>query len=200
GKLLAAMQYDGTAHFLDAATGQELRAVKRKDDKSRTITNWLTFSPDGRFLAATMNGKVIDLIDVEKAEAVRSFTHPNAVYAAAFSPDGKLLAAGGYDSPKYFIRLWDVATGAEVRKFDGHALTGAVHGAIVRWDAATGKPRTPAGGDAVVSRVLATPDGQRVVTYDRAGGVRIWDAATGTERRRIDAADQHAIALSPDGR
>ncbi|HEY1381149.1 MAG TPA: sigma-70 family RNA polymerase sigma factor [Gemmataceae bacterium] len=294
GKLLAAMQYDGTVHFLDAAGGQELRAVKRKDDNSRTITNWLTFSPDGKFLAATMDGKTIDLIDVEKAEVVRSFAHPNAVYAAAFSPDGTLLAAGGYDSPKYFIRLWDVATGKEVRKFNGHAggvrtaafspdgatlasggddgrlrlwdvatgqerrnvkladsrrvrsvafapdgktvatagtslrlidpatgterlkidqqaiglrfdadgkaLTGAVHGAIVRWDAATGKPLTPDGGDGVVSRVLATPDGRRVVTYDHAGVVHVWDTATGQIVRRIEAGDQHGIALSPDGR
>lgn len=294
GKLFAAMQYDGTVHFLDAATGGELRSVKRKDNNSRTITNWLTFSPDGKFLAVAMDGKTIDLIDVEKAESVRTFAHPNAVFAAAFSADGKLLAAGGYDSPKYFIRLWDVATGREVRKLNGHAggvrtvaftpdgatlasggddgrlrlwdvatgketrnlkladsrrvrsvaaspdgatvaaagtslrlidvktgaerlkidaqaislrfdadgkaLTGAVHGAIVRWDAATGKQLTPAGGDAVVSRVIVNPDGSRVVTYDHAGRVRVWDAATGEGRRTIAAADQHSIALSPDGR
>src|SRR5439155_10870931 len=72
--------------------------------------------------------------------------------------------------------------------------------AIVRWDAAAGKPLTPVGGDGVVSQVLATPDGQRVVTYDRAGAIHVWDTATGAVRRRIDAADQHAIALSPDGR
>jgi RNA polymerase sigma factor (sigma-70 family) len=298
GKLLAAMQYDGTVHFFDAATGIEVREVKRQDNNARTITNWLRFSPDGKLLAAALDGKTVDLIDVGKAEVVRSLAHPNAVFAAAFSPEvpggagsGKLLAAGGYDSPKYFIRLWDVASGKELRKFNGHAggvrtaafspdgatlatggddgrvriwdvatgkelrnvklddsrrvrsvavspdgktvaaagqslrfidpatgterlkidvaatnlrfdadgkaLTGAVQGAIVRWDVATGKPLTPAGGESVVSRVLATADGKWVVTYDRAGVVRIWDAATGKERRRIQAADQHGIALSP---
>jgi RNA polymerase sigma factor (sigma-70 family) len=294
GRTLAVMQYDGTVHFLDVATRAELRAVERKNGGSRTITNWLTYSQDGKFVAAAIDGKTIDLIDAETATVVRSFAHPNAVYAAAFSPDGKLLAAGGYDSPKYFIRLWDVATGKEIRKFNGHTggvrslaftpdgatlasggddgrlrlwdvttgkeqrnvkvadgkrvrsvavapdgkmvavagsslrvidlatgaerlkidrsaiglhfdadgktLTGAVQGAIVRWDVATGKALTPDGGDSVVSQVLATPDGRRVITYDQAGVIHIWDTATGLERRRIEAANQHGIALSPDGR
>jgi WD40 repeat protein len=294
GKLLAALQFDGTVHFFDARKGQELRAVKREHSGSRSLVNWLTFSPNGKFLAAALDGKMIELIDVEKAEPIRSFAHPNVVFAAAFSPDGKLLAAGGYDSPKYFIRIWDVESGKEVRKLNGHSggvrtlaflpdgmtlasggddgrfrlwdvatgqerrnvklddsrrvrsvavapdgkslavagnslrfidpatgaerlkfdvaaiclkydadgktLSGAVHGAIVRWDASSGAPLTPPGGDAVISRVLATPDGRRVVTYDHNGGVRIWDCDTGKERRRIAAADQHDIALSPDGR
>ncbi len=42
--------------------------------------------------------------------------------AAAFSPDGSLLATGGYEPPK----LWDLATGQELVTFAGH--TGAVSG------------------------------------------------------------------------
>ena len=36
-----------------------------------------------------------------------------------WSPDGKMLASGGYILNP--IRLWDVATGKEVRRFNGNA-------------------------------------------------------------------------------
>jgi hypothetical protein len=37
--------------------------------------------------------------------------------AVAWSPDGAMLASGSYGSP---IRLWEVASGKEVRRFSGH--------------------------------------------------------------------------------
>src|SRR5262249_62112588 len=47
------------------------------------------------------------------------FRHQGFVASIAFSPDGKLIASGdGYD----LIRLWDTATGREVRKLEGHLL------------------------------------------------------------------------------
>ena len=41
---------------------------------------------------------------------IRSFPHQIAIFAVAFSPDGKLLAGGGYDNERnnYFGRLWEV--------------------------------------------------------------------------------------------
>src|SRR5262245_33272691 len=40
------------------------------------------------------------------------FRHAGAVYCVAYSPDGKLLASAGADDA---VRLWDPATGKEVR-------------------------------------------------------------------------------------
>src|SRR4051812_1727237 len=40
-----------------------------------------------------------------------------AADAVTFSPDGKLLASGGGDTP---VSLWDVSTGREVRQLRGH--------------------------------------------------------------------------------
>src|SRR5262249_18760333 len=40
--------------------------------------------------------------------------HSAHVSSVAFSPDGKTLASGEYD---HAIRLWDVATGKEIRRF-----------------------------------------------------------------------------------
>ena len=43
--------------------------------------------------------------------------HPAPVYAAAFTPDGSILASGGFDQK---VKLWNVATGKELRTFEGH--------------------------------------------------------------------------------
>jgi len=43
--------------------------------------------------------------------------HTRGVLSVAFSPDGRLLASGSGD---HTIKLWDVATGREVRTLEGH--------------------------------------------------------------------------------
>ena len=40
-----------------------------------------------------------------------------SISAIRFSPDGKILAAGGQDP---FVQLWDVASGKELCIFSGH--------------------------------------------------------------------------------
>lgn len=108
--------------------GQELRKVEHNG------RIWsLTCSPDGK-LAATGTGGVpqgsvtqqdvlplpenpIRLWSVSTGELVRELAgHDHVVRALAFSPDGSLLASGGYDRS---LRLWDVATGDELARIDG---------------------------------------------------------------------------------
>ena len=38
--------------------------------------------------------------------------HSRAVYSAAYSPDGKHIVSGSYDST---VKVWNAATGKEVR-------------------------------------------------------------------------------------
>src|SRR5262249_37094711 len=44
--------------------------------------------------------------------------HTATVDAVAFSPDGRTVASGSVD---HSVRLWETATGQEVRCFEGHA-------------------------------------------------------------------------------
>ena len=48
--------------------------------------------------------------------------HASDVTAAAFSPDGRTALSGSGDKT---LKLWDVATGQELRTFTGH--TGSVN-------------------------------------------------------------------------
>jgi hypothetical protein len=75
------------------------------------------FSPDGNFLALG-SGNVVVLWDLARGREVRrfDFSHrPANVFA--FSPDGKILAAGTWDGA---VGLWEVATGNELAQGSGH--------------------------------------------------------------------------------
>ncbi len=112
----------------------------------------------------------------------RTFRHQSVVFAVAFSPDGTLLAGGGYDSEKgtHFVRLWEVATGKERRRFE-----------------------TARGG----TRSLAfSADGKALATGDDSARpkplLRLFDVESGKERRQIpfpDGSSVRSVAFAPDG-
>ena len=103
-----------------------------------------------------------------------SFTgHADSLYAAALSPDGKLLATGSYDQQ---IKLWDVASGKELRTLAGH-------------------------NDAVFDLAFR-PDGKLLASASGDRTVKLWDVASG---ERLDTfgqptKEQYCVAFSPDGK
>jgi WD40 repeat protein len=301
GKILAARD-NKFLYFRDGATGKELRKIKYLPDSggSRSITSWLTFTPDGKQIAATLIGTAVHLIDVETGAVKKTFDKGAAARVCVFSTDGKLMATGGYEqeSGVYYARLWEVATGQEVRRFaighelnqsiealalshdgtklaggswrdgrlrlfevatgkelrvfpkigdnlssvafapddktlaaagdsihlydavtgkerlrierqarglafsrDGSVLTGAVSGAIYRWDAVSGRQLSPAAGqDSAVEQIVVSADGRRVFTTDQDGDLYVWDPAGGKLPRRIVGGTERGVVASPDGR
>ena len=127
GKTLATGGQDGAAVLWDAAAGKELRRFEGEAGVCRD----LVFSADGKRLAVVVSGRPVHVFDTATGAEVRltapappeGGVAPGGVASveaegAAFSPDGKLLATGGQYGA---VRLWDLASGQQVRVLNGHA-------------------------------------------------------------------------------
>ncbi|MGH2375369.1 MAG: caspase family protein [bacterium] len=187
----------------------------------------LTFSPDGKSLAAVFNEKqTVQLLNPQTGELQRELpANPNFLHEPlAFSPDGKLLAVVTRDST---VDLWDWAKGHVVRSFqdehyvdppatafspDGKRLliSNAPGRAIIKkyldvYDVVTGKlfrridvsNLDPFGDSLQANAVFFYPDGRTFLT---AGYVHLaqWDVAGGTLLRAFETAPEARAALVVD--
>jgi WD40 repeat protein len=219
--LAAASLKQRTVQLWDAATGRPLRAL----GDGPGLRSSVVFSPDGQTVAtASGKDKTVRLWDVATGKEVRQFTSELGIYSLAFSPNGKLLAAGcnpesGKLSPASPIHLWDVHTGKEVWRLPGHVFTvtslafsadgtklvsGRSSSVVKVWDIAAGKEGVPlAEHESWVMSVAYSPDGRLLATSSLDGTIRLWQPATGKLVRVFegDAGPQVLhVAFSPDGR
>ncbi|HEY2466488.1 MAG TPA: c-type cytochrome domain-containing protein [Terracidiphilus sp.] len=142
----------------------------------------------------------------------------SAVASVRFSPDGSVLAVGGYQK----VRLLDTHSGKVIAEFVGHAdavrsiafspdgkkLAAAGgepqrEGEIKIWDLTSHRLiSTMKGHKDCIYSVAWSPDGKLIATgsYDKM--VKLWDVAGGKELRNlqdhIDAV--FGVAFSPDGK
>jgi WD40 repeat protein len=179
----------------------------------------VTFSPDGKLLAAGSYGQVA-VWDLAAARPVKVLTNVlGAVNDLRFSPDGSLLAvAGGQPSAKGDLRLFQVADWKLLAALGGHddvvfsvsfspdgkRLASASFDKTVRvWDVVSRKTlHTLTGHSDFVYAVAFSPDGKWLASASKDRSVKVVDADTGTSRLTLSGMDQDvlAVAVSPDGK
>jgi WD40 repeat protein len=186
---------------------------------------FLTFSPDGRYVAAHSGSHHLRVWEVASGREALRLTTPRfsgvgtGMRPLAFSPDGKALALG---CPDNTVRLWDIATGRESHNFggapawmaqvafapDGRSLFAGGHGGPVRCLDPTGaRPARTVGDFRYVAFLAVSRDGKTLTaaTEDPKDLRKLtfvcWDAASGRELRRHSFTTEGywSFALSPDG-
>ena len=132
-----------------------------------SVHSWLPGLHDG----------TVNLWNVETRELTATLeAHPSRISAMSFSPDGALLATGGFDSPArdHSVKLWDVGAKTLVATLEGHSGT--------------------------IDDVSFSPDGALLATAARADEVKLWDMAARVPIATLEAVEGQAyLTFSRDG-
>ena len=178
-------------------------------------TSVLQVAPDGPRVLRT-NGAVVAYDDLVTEMSVRPFVRAGGpVGVISLSLDGKHALLGG--GKNKHLGLWDVTTGREVRKLDGHTgevkaaalssdarwgLSGDDNKVVYLWDFSDGTKYALDGHTAAVTGTAFTPDGKLALTAGADKALRLWDLELRRERKPIVEAKEPltCLALAPDGK
>jgi WD40 repeat protein len=177
----------------------------------------VAWSPNGKLVAS--GGRSDKLVYLWEPKTQRLLAllkgHAGRIWAAAFSPDSRMLATGGDDST---VRLWNVETCKEQACLKGHQAriwaagfspdggtlaTASEDHTVKLWDVRSGKELTTLREhtDAVASLAYA-PDGKTLASagYDKT--IRLWDVQTRKLRATLKGHDDkvRTVAFARDGK
>lgn len=197
GRYLVSIGADGVVKLANVAT----RQVERTYSSSQRFGAAAAFAPDGRSVYAAHSDGTIRQWETTWRGHIRPLsTNQRTMLNVEFSPDGALLACAGGDRHQapatYVIDLLDGASGALVRRLEGHESTvsslafsadgrllgsTSYDGTARLWNVTTGEcVQTLIGHEGIVSSVAISRDGAIVATGGSDDDIRLWDAVTGT--------------------
>jgi WD domain, G-beta repeat len=181
GRMVALGTSNGALKVFDAATGSRLRflIIGRSVDA-------VAFDPEGTMLAAASDDGSIRFFDTKTWCETKHIDNSDVTESIAFSPDGSMLAAATFEK----ARLWDVATGKELKSFQVHpGKAPTVFADVGERDAQLWR---------MAWQVAFSPDGKFLATGS-SGAVQIWDSSTGREVFSTSSDGQvGSLHFSPD--
>lgn len=151
GQVLASAAFGKkiTLWKMSEAEGQvsfELLPALSAHSKMVTGLKWSPVSPN--LLASASDDGTLILWDTLTGSPIRTLQGWGQIKAITWSPDGRYLAAQGFDLPDYTVILWETATGTELFRLekvwgmrtglawspDGRQLAGAMIDGVILWN------------------------------------------------------------------
>jgi WD40 repeat protein len=173
----------------------------------------VAYSRDGRRLALGC-GTSVRVYDTLTWAEVARFDDAQSVYSVAFSPDGRLVAAGGFEGA---VQFWNLSTSAPVRRLAGHRsyvsalawspdgrsfLSGSHDGTLRLWEPEGERSRELKSRQGALASAAFSADGRRAVTTGEDGSVLVWNAETWEPERKLqgDRGEALEARFVPGGR
>jgi WD40 repeat protein len=169
GKQIATAGFDGTIRQWDPSPGREVLTLAAHTDQAygvRYSRTGLTWRPLAWMVMPAFGRPHYGQLALELAPG-------SPLSSLAYSPDGKLLAAGGIDGMVY---AWDLDTGKLILQVAGH--------------------------QGMVPGVAFSPDGTRLASHSWDATAKVWEVSTGREIASFSGHTLGFgmdIAFSPDG-
>jgi WD40 repeat protein len=215
GIVMVVQKDDGTQELLEPADFEQKYGFKNEPDKVHLLQPLPPPLYPQPGMPMAVNAVVREPVELPDANAmswtIETVNARAQILAAAYRPDGKLLATGGFDNT---IRIWDTTNGKLVRMLvgdpvgslawsrDGKLLAAGWHKNTVLWEVDTGRllRRLPLGASGQQS-LGWSPNENVLAALDGNGLLSLWDASAERVVRNCNF-QQHglAIAWSPDGK
>ena len=180
-----------------AGNGQpvELAPERTLSLESQRQLGAAVFTPGiGSSRVVVLGGAEARLLDVTTGNVEKTFSPLGVVASANFSTNGKWIVTASWDRT---ARIWDAATGTDIRKLNGpnghqgdvrtavfspdaesrFVLTSGEDGQVIVWDRESGKVRmTIDGHEAAATDAVFSADGKWILTASEDKTARVWDA------------------------
>jgi WD40 repeat protein len=168
--------------------------------------------PSGDLVAQLTDPNLLSIQHNGKPMYGPGSAHRDFVHSLAMTPNGKMLASGGYREVKLWVQpdvsaklnlagspgaVNVVATSAD----DKWAATASTDNVVRVWNLADGSvAKTLAGHAGTVTGLAFTADSAKLVSASADQSVRVWDVASGAQVARVDTpAPITSLAVAIDG-
>jgi WD40 repeat protein len=214
GRLLACREpRDDGINIVNASSGKQIRILK-----SGQNVNSMRFSFDGKLLVSEGPDSLVLVKRASDGNTICKLSGGAGLISrgdkrdevVAFSPDGHLLAAGGWKDNS--LRIWRKADGSLAKIFEGHhhwatdlqfspdgkfLAAGHADGTVQLWNMASGKLARafPSHPDSV-GLVQFSPAGDCLATASYDGAVRLWSLPDGKFIKDFRGAPLSAIKIT----
>lgn len=224
GRYLATERFDQAGvKILEVATGSLINLnIQRRLGTFREAI----LSPNGDYivpLPQNINPRNLEILSAVTGEEITKLPIDQPLFVAAFSRDGKYLAAStGIQSATvvtgiedYTIQVWELASSREVARMnhagsrifsltfsqDSEYLTAVdSEGSSWTWKSTTGADISHVTSSAPIIGMAFSPDGNRMTTINEDNILQVFEVPTRQESLRLEFPAGESVRLSQDSR